>query len=63
MKNYAVIAVAPELIRSYSGYMRADIPGLKQGIYTVTITADDINGEVLETVLTDNISVVPMVRE
>lgn len=33
MKNYAVIAVAPELIRSYSGYMRADIPGLKQGIY------------------------------
>lgn len=52
-----------ELIRSYPGYMRADIPGLKQGVYTVTITADDINGEVLETVMTDNISVVPMVRE
>ena len=33
------------LIRSYSGYVRCDIPGLKAGSYTLTVRAWDDNGE------------------
>ena len=37
------------LIRSYEGYVRCDIPGLKAGNYSLTVTAYGESGEVLLT--------------
>lgn len=51
------------LIRSYADTRRVDIPGLKPGVYTITVNAIGLNGEVFESSTTPEITVTPFVRE
>ncbi len=51
------------LIRQYPDGMRADIPGLQAGDYTVTIKALNETGELLQTATTPTLTVLPNNRE
>lgn len=51
------------LVRQYADYYRVDIPGLKAGSYTLTIEAQDENGQTISTATSSTLSVKPMVRE
>lgn len=55
--------IATPLIRKYPEYMRADIPGLKAGVYTVTVKALDSTGKEIDTAVTPAMSVSPNNRE
>lgn len=55
--------VDSELIRMYPDCLRADIPGLKAGIYTLTILAMDSQGKVIDSVTTPSVAVTATVRE
>lgn len=55
--------IASSLIRKYPEYMRADIPGLKAGVYTVTVKALDGTGKEIDTAVAPAISVLPNNRE
>ena len=46
-----------QLIRQYSGYYRADVPGLKAGSYTLTIKAVDNSGTETEEATSSTITV------
>lgn len=52
-----------QLIRRYAGYIRADVPGLKAGEYTLSIKAYGADGNVLDSGVTPTLSVVPQNRE
>lgn len=52
-----------QLIRRYPDGIRADIPGLKPGEYTLSIRAVDGSGRVIDETTTPTVSVYPHVRE
>lgn len=51
------------LVRQYPDGLRADIPGLRAGEYTITIDALDNDGVLLESVTTPLVTVLPHNRE
>lgn len=53
----------PELIRFYQGYARADMPGLRPGNYTFTVTALDSDMIPLETAVSDEVTASAFIRE
>lgn len=57
------VVIDRELIRHYPGYVRADILGLKAGIYTVSIKALDSTGNKMDETTVTAISVRPHIRE
>lgn len=57
------VAIDDMLIREYPDYMRADVPGLKAGSYSVTVKAFADNGAEIDQATSSAISVRSLVRE
>lgn len=60
MENRVIDA---SLVRKYADGIRADVPGLKSGEYTLKIVALDADGKEMETAVTPAVSVLPHNRE
>ena len=57
------LEIDPELVRLYPGYLRADIPGIAPGSYTVSVIAADASGAEIDRAVSEPVTVRPFVRE